>query len=182
MLEYCIEVTAEYELKDYGKWPTPFPLLDVAGIAKANDDFALLAQWLLNPGLQTVFDAPASGETTTRFVAALISEWAFILLGPPSKSATPVQGDFSADDALAALLTQIVRAGESSPQKGVMRVMVEYWEDLKTLLLDVANYTDDNAVRQEVLWKRQIVRKLLDHSRSSQRSRKAAPAAKEAVA
>jgi hypothetical protein len=184
-LDYFVETTTRCELADYGKWPTTFPLLDVATAEKAKEEFALLARWLFNPGLQTAFEVPSMAENMTRFIAALVSEWAFILIGPPARAATApdaaVTAAFSAEDALAMLLGQITTRAEAA-HRSLLREMVAYWEQLDELLLAIANSINDAAVRPEVIWKRRIVRKLLGHVRDLQRSRRIAPPERAATA
>jgi hypothetical protein len=196
LLEYCVDITAHYELRHYGRWPSRFPLLRVNSETKAREEFGLVARWLLHPGLGSVIEDVSSPDRSTRLVSALFCEWAFILLGNPelfgtdsgddegkARSAPSPEQVLSAEAAFGILIEQIIARSTASYQRELQRTMLEYWEELKAVLLFVANLPDvTRGQRAEALWKREIVRKLLTQFRRLQRELRPAPPANRASA
>jgi hypothetical protein len=85
MIEYCLETTSNFDAKNYGSWPSPYPLLAVKSIEDAKSDFGLLAGWLFHPGMKHAMDDESFDEDLDRLLPALVSEWVFILLGQPQQ-------------------------------------------------------------------------------------------------
>jgi hypothetical protein len=181
LLEYCVELTSNYELQQYGQWPTEFPLFNLLSEAKAREELALLARWLLHPGLRSVLEEPAPADHATRLVSALLCEWAFILIGVPNRSRTDHTDttnassaqQLSAESVFEILLDEVIACTAVTKQGELQRKMLDYWEELKAFLLFLANLPDETRRwRGEVLWKREAVRKLLTQFRRLQRDRR----------
>lgn len=202
MIEYCLDKTSNFDAKNYGCWPSSYPLLFVEDAELAKRKFSLLSSWVFHPGMKYVMDSEDFVEDLERLLPALISEWTFILLGQPQESNglhDPTDADreydfkhenegaivagpkeesgngITAEAAFNILLEQIIEKTEAFHQKGLQREMLLYWEEMKDFLatvIGVFGYTNRNQ-RKEFIWKRNLLRKLLSQFRSLQKDLKA---------
>jgi len=203
MIEYCLEITSNFDSKNYGSWPTRYPLLAVKDIDTAQSNFELLTKWLFHPGMKYVVDGKGFDEDLNRLLPALISEWAFILLGQPehtdafyrplggydeyspetegrdATSGQPQNGletGITADAALNILLAKIIEITSAPHQKEIQQGMLKYWEEMIEFLAFATNAfagSLDNSQRVEFIWKRNLIRELLKRFGSLRRELKA---------
>jgi hypothetical protein len=189
MLEYCTEATIHFDMQQYGKWPSRFPLLAVdADVAPPH--FALLVRWLLHPGMAAVFGQELSGEQLDRLVPSLLAEWAFILLGCPNTAddttaAPRSEGSesWSASAAFELLLKRIVEGTSVPQQRARQQRMLTYWENVRRALTGIALLAGDGRQRRRELgWKREVLRKLITDFRRIQRELRPPPVLHHATA
>jgi hypothetical protein len=198
MIEYCLETASNFDAKHYGSWPSEYSLLAVKDAEEAKSNFDLLAGWIFHPGMKQVMIEEIE-EDLDRLLPALVSEWAFILLGQPQHpnglhSSTPARPELdsengteapdqaqatadapiTAETALRILLEQIIEKTDSFNQKRVQEEMLMYWEEMKDFLATVTEVFGyiDNIQRKEFIWKRNLVRKLLVQFRALQKDLK----------
>ena len=194
IIEYCLEITSRFDPKNYGKWPSLYPLLTVKNIEAAKKDFELLSRWIFHPGIKYVMEDKVPLGDLNRLLSALVAEWVFILLGQPAQpiktSQVSDEGDpkslnqnidqvqaasyenISADIAFKILLRQIIEKTNTSQQNNKIRQdMLMYWEDMKNFLTDFIEIIGSNnhQLRKELIWKRNHIRNLLRQFRSMQR-------------
>jgi hypothetical protein len=182
IMKYALEITAEFETGKYGKygkWPSRFPLL-ATDADNAKEDFATLVRWLFDPGMPM-----AIPSDVTRVVAALLSEWVFILFGSPEAASHETQivtagpATLSADRALSLLLEQILAATKSREQEA----MLSYWEAMRNALVlaPAQGVKLDRATLHELAWKRNLMRRLITDFRHLQRERRPSRASAASV-
>lgn len=197
LVAYCSETTREFDPRQYGSWPSPFPLFAFSGADDAAaDSLSLLTKWLFHPGVKRVYDAqlsletgeaPRNDESFNDFVSALVAEWTFILLGRGAGPASAAAGGNSrpaaqrepAPEAVAVwhvLLRQLVEVTGRERH----RAMLAYWEWLSQTLREVSDalpYVSD--ARREFSWKRGLMRQLISKFKEFASEAKEAKAAAE---
>jgi hypothetical protein len=169
LVAYCWETTARFDPRQYGSWPSPFPLFAVDAAAAA-DNLRLLTRWLFHPGLKQVYDAQAileadeddeDGDDDTHddedfnsFISALIAEWTFILLGKSTgraagaaRAAAPAggepppagRGEAAAASEAVAVSHTLLRQLVEVAGREQRRAMLAYWGRLSQSLLELSD-------------------------------------------
>ncbi|HEX8907018.1 MAG TPA: hypothetical protein VF771_19365, partial [Longimicrobiaceae bacterium] len=118
LMEYAWDTVLTFDAADFGRWPSRYPLLAVTDPAAAEEAAALLAGWLLHPGMLSVVksDEIRVAAHLHYLVAALLAHWMYILYGPAAAPAEPsspaaASGDVAAPaDRRDALLDALLRA------------------------------------------------------------------------
>ena len=52
LIQYCLETFSRFDAREYGVWPTTYPLFAFADIGSAKRSLGRLAQWLFYPGMK----------------------------------------------------------------------------------------------------------------------------------
>jgi hypothetical protein len=187
LIEFSLESTVRFRGDQYGQWPVKHPLLAIDNDDVAAKHFELLARWLFHPGMDRVILTLNPGERVVHLLGALVAEWAFIIVGPPSQETANVEtqqnngsftsgGEFRARELLHQLIRQIVIHTSSGGRKQYQKALLEYWEAYKDLLLQLSNLIDYAELRnrREFNWKRNILKELVSYFRDVQREQQAA--------
>jgi hypothetical protein len=95
LIQYCLETLNRFNPREFGAWPSTYPLFAFADIPSAERDLGRLARWLFYPGMKKALQELGSDsgmknvieklkldQNPNRLAGALIAEWTFILLGP----------------------------------------------------------------------------------------------------
>lgn len=179
VLVYCLEITQKFDLKEYGLWPSRFPLFAGQNRATFLQDAELLMNWLFHPFIKAVWEETSEPETIDydTLIGSLIAEWTFILRRPVEKSGNtdqeeesrlwqepkPVSLESSEPDfddvALIEILLERMAAITSLPQqKALIRVWQQQIQEINeriVLLLPSDDY------RRERIWQRTSTRELM---------------------
>ena len=187
LVAYAADTVDRLKPKDYGAWPSRYPLLALSTPEAVTRDLPLVVGWLLHPGILEVLPRELRTDDEEGMVAALLAEWVFILFGPTGQPAeaspAAAAGDGSGADSmdpdalLAALVGEI--AARTADRRGRARrqAMLDYWEEFKELLalLISERGAGSAALLAESVWKRRLLRVLLLRIRSHRNA--AVPAA-----
>jgi len=164
LIEYCLSSTSEFDARYYGEWPCRYPLLAVLDVrspeadAEAENNLELLAGWLFHPGLESVLN-----ESGTSLVAALVAEWAVILLGAEvalrdaerSPATASTNGHSEAGFVLDLLIKRIARSTAPERQKELAQCWVAVTEYLLFLIANFKGYTGEQ--RRQIRARRAII-------------------------
>ena len=152
LFEYAFEKLSELKPKDYGNYPSKYPLFEpLNGTSDDNPRLRLLVKWIFHPGLRYIINPDI---TTTEVTGSLISEWFYILWGLGNKEAKP-----EVVNIIDNLIKQIKAAIDLKQQK----FLIQFWNDLSEELLDKAESASkagDEQKRKELIQKRNLVRQL----------------------
>lgn len=184
-IEYCLEITLKFDPKNYGAWPSAFPLLAFKDRDSAERNLNLLTRWLFHPGVKCVLD---SKESDPNLINAMVAEWIFFLLGQPEQPAAAdnkiafrsqaecapelqqqpgLSSDINACDLQTILLEQVLMNTDTPQQKQ----MLTYWDELKNFIsfvLGIPEYSVGKQ-RKQLLWKLSLMKDLLKQFRDLQR-------------
>jgi hypothetical protein len=165
LIEYCLASTSEFDARYFGAWPCRYPLLAALDTrspeadAEAERNLELLAGWLFHPGMESVLN-----ESVTSLLAALVAEWAVILLGrevapkenegSPSTASINGQGD-EASFVLDLLIKQIARSTAPERQKELAQCWGAVTEYLLFLIANFEGYTSEQ--RRQLRARRSII-------------------------
>jgi hypothetical protein len=167
MLQYCLETTERFGSDQYGLRPTRFPLL-VTDAASAPDNFALLVQFLLHPGIKAVVnDAWPDADV----LALLVSRWVFILFGYGPMAEAATDDPFPPEAALRVLVEQLIEGTRERELRPLRQSMLESWEGMSDVFALAPGLlgAEGRSRRQEFAAKRALVKKLITEFRRSQR-------------
>jgi hypothetical protein len=184
LLEYAADRTERVDVADYGAWPSRHPLLAVTTPEALTNDLSLLTRWLFHPAMQEAveLDEPHGEQVLQHVLAMLLMEWAFILFGPtglpadsphpsrPPDTAPDAASSVDADAVLAALLRGVIDATADTRGRATRRALLAVWENVKEAVTSFIPLVDrtQRALRDELLWKRQVLRALLLRFRALQ--------------
>ncbi len=134
---------------------------------------ALISIWMFILLGQPVQDAAESGFVVSGNYNMLYSEPGEddVTGSQASASSNP---DFTASTVMNMFLGQIIEKTDQTNQKHIQHIMILYWEQMSDLImfaLDDLEYADRNQ-RKELIWKRNLIRKLLVNFRRLQRQPK----------
>lgn len=167
MLQYCLETTERFSPENYGLRPTRFPLL-LSDVASADDDFALLVQFLLHPGIKAVVnDAWPDPDV----LALLVSRWVFILFGYGPIAAAAAEDPFPPEAVLRVLVEQLIEGTRKPELRHLRQAMVESWEGMSDVFALAPGLlgAEGRRRRQEFVGMRTLVKKLITEFRRLQR-------------
>jgi hypothetical protein len=136
IVHYCSGTVAQVEKKDYGVWPSKYPLfhnLD-GNQPKQMERFENIVRWLLHPFIDSAVKEVNSythhtGQSTFEFhfhayITTLLEEWGLILAGNDKKKANPGALE---------LLESITRISISNADKTLQRKIM-FWLSKKDVL------------------------------------------------
>jgi hypothetical protein len=152
LFEYAFEKLSELEPKDYGNYPSKYPLFKpLDGSSDDDSKLRLLVDWIFNPGLRYIINPDI---TTIQVTGSLISDWFNILWGLGNKEAKP-----EAANIIDNLVKQIKAATDRNQQKD----LIQFWNDLSEDLLnqaELASEAGEEQLRKLLIQKRNLVRQL----------------------
>lgn len=162
-IDFCWETIETFDSKDYGKWPSLYPLFAFKDRETAVSNLALLVRWLLHPGIAR---ALAEEVTPLHMIGSMVAAWTFILLGSKGKISAAATGDGNTTGAISSvvnvdassvwdiLLREIVSKTDAS-QRAELRT---YWESLHRFLAEgVTAYPYASDERREFFWKCDLI-------------------------
>ncbi|MCL1469127.1 hypothetical protein [Argonema antarcticum] len=163
LVEYCSETIRDLDFKDYGCWPSKYPLFAPLHGSSIESKLETLVTWIFHPGLnyilKYIFDT-----NTTQFIGFLVAEWFTILWGLEKKE--PEQ---EASEVADNLIRQIILNTNRSQQKE----LVEFWTTLTDNLLDETEFygeSEDKKLRKESLRRRNLVKQLKKQFKAFQKN------------
>jgi len=167
MLQYCLETTERFSPENYGLWPTRFPLL-ASDAESAPDDFALLVQLLLHPGIKAVVN---DSWPDPDVLALLVSRWVFILFGYGLIAEAAADDPFSPEASMRVLVEQLVEGVRAPELRHFRQSMIESWEGMSDVFALAPGLlgAEGRSRRQEFAAKRALVKKLISEFRRFQR-------------
>ncbi len=172
LLEYCLNTIESFDQERYGQWPSAYRLFTFADSEEAERILGRLMKWLFHPAMMQAWqqiEMDITKETTQKsplsLVAALISEWFFILVGPKREASDQKIHDDAAamldevkqeDKAIieakseldaARVTTILLRQAHQAASRHQRKKLLEYWKQLKDFLID--GIRDIQLSRQE---------------------------------
>lgn len=180
-IEYCLEITSGFNPSGYGR-PSQFPLFALEEGDGPKACFSVLVKLLLHPAMKDAIedsfadqddnhstDGSFSDQEYNRLVAALLAEWAFILLGEQVPVGTAYDGPGAMMQKT--LLAAIVAHLQNARCMDVQSQLLAYWEEMKDYLAFATNELEpiERQQRNEFIWKRKVVRALISEFRDVQR-------------
>jgi hypothetical protein len=184
LIKYCLDTIARFDPKHYGKWPSRYPLFVIDNPETAESHTAVLAGWLLHPGVEPTLAALGIRGTRMTLIGGLLAEWTFILLGPGDATT-----ELSGQSLFHVLLRQFVSRIDLRQRLDLLK----YWNQLHHELFRLsASPLQTSHLRQELEWKRDLVRQLTEviknpkllsnpASEANQPAKNAAPAMERTV-
>jgi hypothetical protein len=191
MIKYCFDTIARFDHRHYGQWPSRYPLFAITNAQSAETHSSLLAHWLLHPAVdRTLADLGIGGSRMT-LVGALLAEWSFILLGPADlaqadssgaeseteittadSESKPTAVNWSAADLFDLLLRQFVSQIDLYQRWEI----VSYWKELEHELSKFRGLSSHGTeLRDELTWKRKLVRRLITEIKKTPLPKKSWP-------
>jgi hypothetical protein len=191
MIKYCFDTMARFDHRHYGQWPSRYPLFAITNAQSAETHTSLLAHWLLHPAVdRTLADLGIGGSRMT-LVGALLAEWSFILLGPADlaqadssgaeseteittedSESKPTAVNWSAADLFDLLLRQFVSQVDLYQRWEI----VSYWKELEHELSKFRGLSSHGTeLRDELTWKRTLVRGLITEIKKTPLPKKSWP-------
>jgi hypothetical protein len=194
LIQYCVETVARFNGKHYGDWPSRYQLLAAKDREAADERTSLLARWLLHPGIKEALVRLRMSDTQMTLIGALLAEWAFILLGPagavPADGSgapggdggralvVPAEGARDEPSSAVMVFDLLIRQFASRTNLAQRLELLKYWNSLDhDLLRYLVALPAASALRNQVSWKRELVRKLITRIKSAQSALKAPPKA-----
>lgn len=182
LIQYCVETVARFNAKNYGEWPTRYLLLAVKDAAEAEERTSLVARWLLHPGIESTLVRLKMGGTRMTMIGALLAEWTFILLGPAEASAadgTTAGAETDAQDSPAGLFELLIRQFTSRLNLSQRLELLKYWNRLNHDLLKCqVRLPAASGLRSQLVWKRELVSRLIARVKRAPATGEALPAAR----
>ena len=152
LFEYAFEKLSDLDIKDYGKYPSKYPLFEpLDGSSDDDSKLRLLMDWIFNPGLRYIINPDI---TIIQVTGSLISDWFNILWGLGNKEPKP-----EAANIIDNLIKQIKAATDRNQQKD----LIQFWNDLSEDLLNQAELSSEageEQLRKLLIQKRNLVRQL----------------------
>jgi len=191
MIKYCFDTIARFDHRHYGQWPSRYPLFAIKDAQLAESHTSLLAHWLLHPAVDPTLADLGIGGSRITLVGALLAEWSFILLGtadishadPSSaQSETEVTTEsaesenstvnWSATDLFNLLLPQFITQIDLSQRVELL----SYWNQLEHELFRFRVLPSHGSeLRNELIWKRKLVRRLITEIKKTPPPKKSWP-------
>ncbi|HSY50294.1 MAG TPA: hypothetical protein VLC46_15890 [Thermoanaerobaculia bacterium] len=167
MFQYCLETTERFSPENYGRRPTRFPLL-ASDAESAHDDFALLVQFLLHPGIKAVVNASWPDPDV---LALLVSRWFFILFGYGPVAEAAADDPFPPEAASRVLVEQLAEGTRAPELRHLRQDILKSWEGMSDIFALAPGLlgAEGRSRRQEFAAKRALVKKLITEFRRSQR-------------
>jgi hypothetical protein len=154
LIKYCLDTIARFDPKHYGKWPSRYPLFAIDYPETVESHTAVLAGWLLHPGVEPTLAALRIRGTRMTLIGGLLAEWTFILLGP---------GDATAEVSCQSLFHVLLRQFVSRIDLKQRLDLLKYWNQLHHELFRLSvSPLQSSHLRQELEWKRNLVRRLTE--------------------
>jgi hypothetical protein len=171
LIQYCLETVGRFEARHYGKWPSRYPLFAIKDGTIAEARTSLLARWLLHPGIEVTLSSLRIGGTQMTLIGALLAEWSFILLGDKTTHRFE-----SPEYSAASLFKLLFRQFASRTDLSQRLELLKFWNLLEhDLLAAAAEFSVSNTSRQELQWKRLLVRELIKELKAVPRPEKVVP-------
>jgi hypothetical protein len=191
MIKYCFDTIARFDHRHYGQWPSRYPLFAIKDAQLAESHTALLAHWLFHPAVDPTLADLGIGGSRITLVGALLAEWSFILLGTAdlsqadsssAQSETDVTTEsaesensavnWSATDLFNLLLREFITQIDLSQRVELL----SYWTQLEHELFRFRVLPSHGSeLRNELTWKRKLVRRLITEIKKTPPPKKSWP-------
>lgn len=168
MMRYCFKSSFKFEEKNYGLWPSRYPLFALNDSESAREAFAALTHWLFHPGMESI-GTPRQGAVKSW--SSLLVNWLFILFGSKGSEAKDEGPQHSVShipfgtNELFSILLEHVSLRTTVRQQNEMLC---YWENLiDSVTKKLASPTRmTGQQRNEYIWQRRYIRKLITELKS----------------
>jgi hypothetical protein len=192
LIQYCVETVERFNSKHHGDWPSHYPLFAIKDGETATERTSLLARWLLHPGIEVTLAELRMGGTQMTLIGALLAEWAFILLGPKAASSGdklappagngvwpvngPTEGSADVEYSGATLFNLLIRQFASRTDLSQRLELLKFWNMVDhDLLRYLASLPYASELRNQLGWKRNLVRQLITRFKSLAGASKTTP-------
>lgn len=192
LIQYCLETVGRFDPKHYGKWPSRYPLFAIKDKEAAAECMSLLSRWLLHPGIEATLVGLRMGGTRMTLIGALLGEWTFILLGPrdpahavaattapgrrEARTGVGTAGETSNGFSAATLHDLLIRQFACRTDSTQRVELLKYWNRLNQDMLKFLNsLSSTSELRKGVIWKRELIGRLITQFKSVSTGSKSAP-------
>jgi hypothetical protein len=176
LMRYCLKSSFKFEDKNYGLWPSRYPLFALNDRGSAREAFAALTHWLFHPGMESIV---TPRQRAVRSWSSLLVDWLFILFGSKTSDAKEERSQHSVSEVpfganeLFSILVEQVSFRTTGKQQSQM---LDYWENLiDSVTKKLASSTRmTSQQRNEHIWQRRLIRKLIAEFKMVRRRESAA--------